>query len=97
MPNIKDTNVDKLLEGILTLQTLDEALEFFKDLCTVREMQSMAQRYVVARMLTDKRVYKDIVSETGASTATISRVNRSLSDSSNGYALVFSRVDGKKS
>ncbi len=97
MPNIKDPNVDKLLEGILTLQTLDEALEFFKDLCTVREMQSMAQRYVVARMLTDKRVYKDIVSETGASTATISRVNRSLSDSSNGYALVFSRVDGKKS
>ena len=97
MPNIKDPNVDKLLEGILTLQTLDEALEFFKDLCTVREMQSMAQRYVVARMLTDKRVYKDIVSETGASTATLSRVNRSLSDSSNGYALVFSRVDGKKS
>ena len=97
MPNIKDPNVDKLLEGILTLQTLDEALEFFKDLCTVSEMQSMAQRYVVARMLTDKRVYKDIVSETGASTATISRVNRSLSDSSNGYALVFSRVDGKKS
>ena len=92
----KDKDIDKLFEGILTLESVDECYQFFKDLCTVREIRSMAQRYTVARLLTDKRVYNDIVAETGASTATISRVNRSLSDGDNGYALVFDRVDAKK-
>ena len=89
----KDKDIDKLFEGVLTLETVDECYRFFKDLCTVREIRSMAQRYTVARLLTEKRVYNDIVAETGASTATISRVNRSLSDGDNGYALVFDRID----
>lgn len=91
----KDKDIDQLFEGVLTLETVDECYRFFKDLCTVREIRSMAQRYTVARLLTEKRVYNDIVAETGASTATISRVNRSLSDGDNGYALVFDRVDKK--
>lgn len=91
----KDKDIDNLFDGILTLESVDECYRFFKDLCTVREIRSMAQRYTVARLLTEKRVYNDIVAETGASTATISRVNRSLSDGDNGYALVFDRVDKK--
>lgn len=95
MAKIKDESIDKLLEGILTLETVDECYKFFKDLCTVRELKSMAQRFAVARLLTEKCVYNDIVSTTGASTATISRVNRSLSDGDDGYSLVFERVDSK--
>ena len=92
----KEKDIDNLFEGVLALESVDECYRFFKDLCTDREIRSMAQRYTVARLLTEKHVYNDIVSETGASTATISRVNRSLSDGNNGYALVFGRVDEKK-
>lgn len=89
----KDKEMDALFEGILTLRTVDECYDFFKDLCTVRELKSMAQRFAVARLLTEKCVYNDIVSQTGASTATISRVNRSLSDGNDGYSMVFDRMD----
>ena len=75
---LKDKNVDFLFEAILKLQTLDECYDFFEDLCTVSEIKAISQRIVVAKMLRDKKVYSDIVAETGASTATISRVNRSL-------------------
>lgn len=92
MSKIRDESIDRMLEGILTLKTTDECYAFFKDLCTVRELKSMAQRYAVARLLTDGKVYNDIVASTGASTATISRVNRSLSDGDDGYAIVFSRI-----
>ncbi len=95
MPLIKDESIDQLLEAILTLETVDECYNFFKDLCTIREIKSMAQRYAVARLLRDNNGYIDIVNKTGASTATISRVNRSLNDGSDGYAIVFDRVDKK--
>lgn len=92
----KDKDIDQLFEAILQLESVDECYQFFKDLCTVREIRSMTQRYTVARLLTDNHVYNDIVAETGASTATISRVNRSLRDGDNGYALVFARLEGER-
>ncbi len=90
---IKDKNVDFLFEAILNLQNLDECYAFFEDLCTVTEIKSISQRIVVAKMLRDKKVYSDIVAETGASTATISRVNRSLQYGCNGYEVVFKRME----
>ena len=92
---IKDESVDFLFEAILSLKTVDECYNFFEDLCTVPEIKAMSQRLLVAHMLSTKRVYSDIVAETGASTATISRVNRSLNYGCDGYALVFDRLDQK--
>ncbi len=89
----KDSNVDFLFEAILNLETLEECYDFFEDLCTVTEIKSISQRIVVAKMLRDKKVYNEIVSETGASTATISRVNRSLQYGCNGYEVVFKRME----
>ena len=66
---------------------------FFEDLCTVPELKALSQRIVVAKMLSDGRVYSDIVKATGASTATISRVNRSLEYGCDSYALIFDRMD----
>ena len=96
---LKDESLDSLFEAILTLQNKEECFSFFRDLCTAPELKTMSQRLHVAKMLSEHRVYSDIVEETGASTATISRVNRSLSedyDSCGGYALVFSRLEEKK-
>lgn len=90
---IKDDNVDFLFEAILNLQTLDECYDFFEDLCTVPELKALSQRIVVAKMLRDKKVYSDIVAATGASTATISRVNRSLQYGCNGYEEIFKRME----
>lgn len=90
---LKDENMDFLFKSILELQTLDECYDFFEDLCTVNELKSIAQRIVVAKMLTEKHVYNDIVKQTGASTATISRVNRSLSYGCGGYDIVFERLN----
>ncbi len=95
---IKDDSVDFLFKAILSLKTEDECYNFFEDLCTVPEIKAMSQRLLVAHMLSTKRVYSDIVAETGASTATISRVNRSLNYGCDGYELVFKRLeDGDKS
>ena len=97
--HLKDESLDSLFEAILTLQNKEECFSFFRDLCTAPELKTMSQRFHVAKMLSEHRVYSDIVEETGASTATISRVNRSLSedyDSCGGYALVFSRLEEKK-
>lgn len=91
--NIKDENVDFLFKSILALENMDECYAFFEDLCTINELKSISQRIVVAKMLTQKRVYSDIVDQTGASTATISRVNRSLSYGCGGYDKVFARVE----
>ena len=90
---IKDPNTDSLLNAILKLETPEECYRFFEDLCTVQELKAMSQRIVVARMLTQKKVYSTIVEETGASTATISRVNRSLIYGCDGYEMVFGRID----
>ena len=92
---INDKNVDFLFEAILNLETLEECYDFFEDLCTVSEIKAISQRIVVAKMLRDKKVYSDIVAETGASTATISRVNRSLQYGCNGYEEIFKRLDDK--
>lgn len=89
---IKDANVDFLLSAILKLETLEECYNFFEDLCTAPEVKAMSQRLVVAHMLKDKWVYSDIVSKTGASTATISRVSRSLNYGCDGYDLIFDRL-----
>ena len=91
--NLQELN--NLFSAILTLETVEECNAFFGDLCTVQELKSMSQRYQVAVMLKDKKVYSDIVRETGASTATISRVNRSLSYGNDGYQMVLDRLNNK--
>ena len=93
---IKDKNTDGLFEAILSLETIDECYKFFEDLCTVLEIKSLAQRLQVSKMLSEHHVYNDIVSETGASTATISCVNRSLHYGCDGYEIVFNRLKEKK-
>ena len=90
---LQDKNFAFLFQAVLTLKTPEECSKFFDDLCTVPELKAMSQRLAVARMLSQKQVYSDIVAETGASTATISRVNRSLNYGSDGYELVFQRID----
>lgn len=92
---LKDPNIDFLFKAILELKTMDECYDFFEDLCTITELKSISQRIVVAHMLSEKRVYSDIVKETGASTATISRVNRSLNYGNDGYERVFERLKNK--
>ena len=89
---IKNESVDSLFQAILALENRDECYAFFEDLCTVNELLSLSQRYEVARMLRDKKTYLEIAEKTGASTATISRVNRSLNYGSDGYELVFNRI-----
>lgn len=89
---LKDKNLDFLFHAVLSLESLEECYDFFEDLCTVPELKAISQRLVVAKMLSDKRVYSDIVQETGASTATISRVNRSLQYGRDGYDAIFERM-----
>lgn len=96
---IKDDSVDFLFQAVLSLKTIEECYDFFEDLCTVPEIKAMSQRLTVAQMLRNKCVYSDIVAKTGASTATISRVNRSLNYGCDGYEIVFQRLqdeDAKK-
>ena len=93
---LKDKNTDLFFDAILHLKSVDECYDFFEDLCTVNELKSISQRIVVAKMLREKKVYSDIVDETGASTATVSRVNRSLQYGCGGYDLVFDRMNGEK-
>ena len=83
---------ENMYKAILTLKDVDECMKFFDDLCTVAELMAMEQRYQVARCLNDGMIYNDILAETGASSATISRVNRSLQYGSGGYSIVFDRM-----
>ncbi len=91
----RNETTDALFDAILSLESREECYAFFEDLCTVTELKAISQRIVVAKMLSDDRVYSDIVKETGASTATISRVNRSLQFGCNGYEKIFERVEEK--
>lgn len=91
--NIKPRSED-MYKAILSLKTVDECMKFFDDLCTKSEILAMEQRYHVAYCLDDGMIYTDILSETGASSATISRVNRSLQYGAGGYDIVFSRIKG---
>ena len=90
---IKTDAVDHLFEAILSLESREECYSFFEDLCTVNELLSLSQRFEVAAMLRDNKTYLDIAEKTGASTATISRVNRSLNYGNDGYEMVFSRMN----
>ncbi len=93
MKNIKDENTELLMAALLTLRTKEECYNFFEDLCTISEIKSMSQRIEVAKMLRDKSIYTDIVTKTGASTATISRVNKCLNYGSDGYKTVLERLE----
>ncbi len=93
---IRSDEVNHLFEAILTLENVEECYQFFEDLCTINELISLAQRYEVAQMLRNKSTYLDIANKTGASTATISRVNRSLNYGNDGYDMVFSRLKNKE-
>lgn len=89
---IRTEAVDYLFEAILSLKNKEECYTFFEDVCTVNELLSLSQRLEVAKMLREQKTYLDIAEKTGASTATISRVNRSLNYGNDGYDMVFKRV-----
>lgn len=90
--NIKSEEIDYLFTSILTLKDIKECYDFFEDICTVNELHALAQRLHVAKMLRDQNTYLEIAEKTGASTATISRVNRSLNYGNDGYDMVFGRM-----
>ena len=87
---------DTLYEAILTLQTLDECKKFFQDLCTVSELRAMEQRFEVALLLSEGMIYNDILERTGASSATISRVNRVFSFGAGGFREMIQRRKARK-
>ena len=88
----KKEKSDRLYKAILTLETEEECYNFFQDLCTIPELRSMEQRYEVATLLNNGLIYNDILERTGASSATISRVNRALNYGCDGYEMVFRRL-----
>lgn len=89
----KQEELDFLYNSILKIETLEECKNFFADLCSIQEINEMMQRILVAKMLKEKNVYSQITKETGASTATISRVNRSLNYGKGGYSLILDRMN----
>ena len=89
---IKTEAVDHLFDAVLVLENKEECYTFFEDLCTVNELLSLSQRFEVATMLRAGKTYMEIAEKTGASTATISRVNRSLNYGNDGYEMVFGRM-----
>jgi len=93
---IKTPATDFLFEAILTLRNVDECYSFFEDVCTVNELQSLSQRFEVAHMLRNGNTYLEIAEKTGASTATISRVNRSLNFGNDAYDMAFQRMTESK-
>lgn len=94
--NLRTEAADHLFDAILTLENREECYRFFEDVCTVNELQALSQRFEVAHMLRKNRTYMDIAETTGASTATISRVNRSLNYGHDGYDMVLKRMAEKK-
>lgn len=89
---IKSDQVDKFFEAVLLLESKEECYQFFEDICTIKEIKSIAQRLEVAKLLKVKKTYNEIEAETGASTATISRINRSLNYGVGGYDIVLRRL-----
>ncbi len=90
--NIRNENIDKVFEAILSLRDIDECYRFFEDICTIKEIQDIAQRYEVARLLTEKKNYNEITKTTGASSTTITRVNKCLMYGNDGYKMVMERT-----
>ena len=93
---IRTPAVETLFEAIIQLKTVDECFDFFEDLATINEILSLSQRFEVARMLRQHKTYLEIAEKTGASTATISRVNRSLNYGCDGYDLAIQRIQEKQ-
>ncbi|MGN1350409.1 MAG: YerC/YecD family TrpR-related protein [Anaerovoracaceae bacterium] len=89
---LKSKEADDLFEAILSLETQEECYRFFEDLCTVKEIKAMSQRFEVARLLIQKKTYSEIEESTGASTATISRINRTLQFGADGYTTVLEKM-----
>ena len=94
--HIKKTRNVEMYKAILTLETVDEVMKFFDDLCTVSELQAMEQRFQVASLLNEGMIYNDILEKTGASSATISRVNRSIQYGKDGYSVAFARLKAQE-
>lgn len=92
---LQGKEMDFLFDAILSLESKEECYSFFEDICTINEIQALEQRLQVAKMLKQGKTYNDIANLTGASTATISRVNRALNYGSDGYNLVFNRIEWK--
>lgn len=93
---LQQEDINQLFQGILTLKSVEECYRFFEDICTIHELQSMAQRLDVAKLLRDKVTYQEICEKTGASTATISRVGRALNYGADGYKIVLDRIEKEK-
>lgn len=93
---IKTEAVDSLFDAVLCLKNREECYSFFEDLCTVNELLSLSQRFEVAAMLKNRNTYLEIAEKTGASTATISRVNRSLNYGNDGYDMIFERLENRR-
>ena len=90
--DIHSEGVEHLFQAILSLESVEECYAFFEDICTVNELLSISQRFNVGEMLLENRTYKDISAETGASTTTISRVNRLLNDKDRGIEMAYERI-----
>ena len=95
MDNKKDNQLQEFFEAVLMLKTKEDCEKFFTDVCTVKELLSIAQRLEVAKLLKIRKTYKEIEKETGASTATISRVSRCLQYGSEGYEIVLQKLIDK--
>ncbi len=92
-PIVKNPQTDMLIKAVISLENEEDAYRFFEDLCTIPEIRSISQRLAVARLLRKKETYQKIAEETGASTATISRVNRALTYGADGYNRVLNEME----
>ncbi len=92
-PRIKNKETDELFKAILALENMEECYRFFEDICTIKEVESIAQRLHVARLLKEDKTYSYIEKQTGASTATISRISRCLNYGANGYNIILDRLE----
>lgn len=97
MEKFRTSLTDRLCQAVLSLDSVEECYQFFEDACTIKEIQEIAQRLEVARLLRTGKPYNDVAKETGASTATISRVNKCLSYGSGGYDIVLERLNNGNS
>ncbi|MFZ5966056.1 MAG: YerC/YecD family TrpR-related protein [Bacillota bacterium] len=93
---LKSQFTDELFEAVLLLEDIEECYRFFEDLCTIKEIQALSQRLKVAKLLRQNKTYHEIEEMTGASTATISRINRCLHYGADGYNIILDRLDEKK-
>ena len=93
---LRNNSIDSLFDAILLLKNREECYSFFEDICTITEIKAMAQRLEVAKMLREKKTYTEISQTTGASTATISRVNRYLNYGADGYSLILNRLEAER-